>query len=109
MTFIIYDKITKEIVGTADRESRIDEEIKNVCQSEGYGGVPDDYAATPAPVLLPNQMWEIQRDTAVAVPAPPTERQLRQARRQELLDIPRSDWTTAQLREIIQLVAQEHI
>ena len=103
--FILFNKRTKEIVGTCDRESRIDEEIQNVCQSEGYGGVPADYAATPAPVLLPNQMWEIQQDTAVAVPTPPTEPQLRQARRKELLNIPRSNWTTAQMRELLELTA----
>lgn len=106
--FILYRKADKEIVGTSENRRRIDEEIKNVCQSE-YGGVPVDYAATPAPPLLSNQVREIQGDTAVAVPAPPTEHQLRQARLKELLNLPRSDWTPAQMREMIQLVAQENI
>lgn len=46
-----------------------------------------------------------QREGALLVlpppPAPPM------SRKQELLAIPRSDWTTAQLRELLQLTSQE--
>jgi len=42
--------------------------------------------------------------TNVVVPTP---EQLRRSRIRELEKIPRSEWTTAQMRELIQLLAQE--
>ena len=39
-------------------------------------------------------------------PPPPVPQTLTQQRISELLAVPRSDWTTAQMRELLQLVAQ---
>jgi hypothetical protein len=41
-------------------------------------------------------------------PSPPTGHELRHAKIAELLDIGRTNWTTVQMREVVELVAQEH-
>lgn len=46
---------------------------------------------------------------AIPPPPPPIASSMRRVRIDELLAIPRSDWTVAQYRELLQLVAQELI
>lgn len=68
--YLLYRKSDNEIVGTSENAERIGEEIQNVCQSDGYRGVPNDYAAVPAPDISPGQMWKIQQGAGVLVPDP---------------------------------------
>lgn len=69
-----------------------------------------------------NEVWltvpDAADETAIAavvaahdptIPRPPTSREVVTQRIAELLTIPRSDWTVAQQRELLQLVAQEQI
>jgi len=62
--------------------------------------------------ILPDELETVDTDSdprtgtlleLLAPPAPPL------SRVQELLTIPRSDWTTAQLRELLQLTAQKDL
>lgn len=69
METVIYVKDTGQVVGRVDRQSRVLEEIENLCQSE-LRGVPSDYASVEAPKRGPGQIWEIQSGAAVLIPDP---------------------------------------
>ena len=64
--------------------------------------------------VLPGELETVDAEsdqrtgTLLKLPAPPASpHSVSHARIAELLEIPRSEWTTAQLRELLQLTAQE--
>jgi hypothetical protein len=107
MVYIIYRNSDRLVVGQSSPPHALAKEIENLCASAKLGGVPSDYTAVEADSIPPGHAPTVDDLGNLTFVLKLDPRRDRLDRIAEIGGIPRSTWTSVQMRELIALMAQE--